>query len=338
MRRWIAGLAVVALTLEPGRTQAEWINIDWVTVGDAGNVNDTHGDGYGGVAHQYRIGKYEVTNWQYRQFLNAVAATNGDPNNLYDTDMAGYWGGIGRTGSGTAADPYVYLAKGGDSNWDSKPVNYVSWYDTLRFCNWLQNGQPTGAQVASTTEDGAYDMSLVSSVVRKAVAQFYLPSEDEWYKAAYYKGGGTSAGYWDYATQSDTVPKSEAPPGTDLLNGSANYYDSVNGYAVDWPYYMTDVGAYTAKPSESAYGTFDQTGNLGEWNETLIESSRGLRGGSWNTLACYLPASFRNLGEPDRNDILFGFRVASPVPEPSVIILLVTGALTWLVWRRKAQA
>jgi hypothetical protein len=60
------------------------------------------------------------------------------------------------------------------------PVNFVSWYDCLRFANWLHNGQPTGAQDSTTTEDGAYDLSLGSSVVRKAGATAFLTSEDEW--------------------------------------------------------------------------------------------------------------------------------------------------------------
>ena len=94
----------------------------------------------------------------------------------------------------------------------------------------------------------------VPCVIRKPGALAFLPSEDEWYKAAYYKGGGTNAGYWDYPTQSDNAPAAEAPPGTNTTNGSANY-----GWAVGD---LTDVGAYTYKPSDSAYDTLDQGGNV----------------------------------------------------------------------------
>ena len=49
-----------------------------------------------------------------------------------------------------------------------------------------------------------------------------------------------------------------------MVNGSANYW---NGSYVDPTYYTTPVGAYLAMPSDSPYGTYDQGGNLYEWNE-----------------------------------------------------------------------
>ena len=258
--------AVVVLACVSG---AQALDMEWVTVGDPGNWGDHLGRGYGGVAYTYNIGKYEVTNSQYAEFLNAVAGE--DPHGLYNEtmgdpapgDYTGY-GGIARSGS---SPNYSYSAIQGREN---KPVNYVDWYDTLRFANWMHNGQ------GGDTEDGAYDMSLGASVVRKPGALVFLPSEDEWYKAAYCKGGVTSGKYWLYPTQSDTRPTAEAPPGTDVNNGSANYDWAVGD--------LTDVGAYTAKPSDSAYGTFDQGGNLWEWNEAdrgRDGSRRILRGGAF---------------------------------------------------------
>ena len=196
----VLGVAGIVLALSSG---AQALTMEWVTVGDPGNVDDTHGDGYGGVADTYRIGKYEVTNSQYAEFLNAVA-TVGDPHGLYDDDMAAGWGstgGIWRSGSGTVGDPWVYAARDYRGN---RPVNYVDFYDALRFANWKHNGQGSG-----DTEDGAYDMSLGASVARTPGALVFVPTENEWYKAAYYKGGGTSAGYWDFPTQSDTAPTAE---------------------------------------------------------------------------------------------------------------------------------
>ena len=283
----IGGLLVVLGVWAPA---AQAVTIEYVPVGDPGNVaDDTF---YGSVGYEYRIGKYEVTNSQYAELLNAVARV-GDPNRLYHNDMSEGWndiGGISRTGSGTVGNPWVYSPR---ANRALRPVNYVSWYDTLRFANWLHNGQPTGAQDATTTEDGAYDMSLGSGVVRKPGALVFLPDEHEWYKAAYYKGGDTNAGYWDYPTQSDTPPTSEVPAGTDMTNGSANYRNSNLDY-VDTAYYTTPVGAYTAKPSDSAYGTFDQAGNLWEWNDPVTSGEwRVHRGGSWHSVFVYQRASMR---------------------------------------------
>ncbi len=262
--------------------------MEWVTVGDAGNQDDTHGDGYGGVAYVYDIGRHEVTNAQYCAFLNAVAAD--DTNWLYDNCMAsGNYGGIARSGS---AGGYTYSTISGRAN---MPANCVSWYDALRFDYWMHNGQPSGAQDASTTEDGAYDMSLGASVVRKPDALIFLPSEDEWYKAAYCKGSGTAAGYWDYPTQSDTAPTAEGPPGTEFSNGSANY-----GWAVGVGD-LTYVGSYSAKPSTSSYGPFDLGGNLLEWNEADIlgdGSRRGVRGGALEGGDGFLRADHRYENRP----------------------------------------
>jgi len=181
------------------------VTIDWVGVGNPGNACDTQSQGcFGAVGYYYRISKYETTNAEYAEFLNAVAAT--DTYALYNTSMGTGHGGITRSGS---SGSYSYSAIAGR---EDKPVNYVSFYDALRFANWLHNGQPTGAQDDSTTEDGAYDMSLGSSVVRKAGAQVFLTSEDEWYKAAYYDA--LSASYFDYPARSDTETTCAVPGAT----------------------------------------------------------------------------------------------------------------------------
>ena len=231
--------------------------------------------------------------------------------------MAFELGGIDRTWSGIPGDPLVYSAKGGDASWDSRPVNIVSFWCAARFANWMHNGQGDG-----DTETGAYaNVGDQATFARQPGARFFIPTQDEWYKAAYYKGGGLDAGYWEYATQSDTAPTSEAPPGTDMDNGSANYYDG--GYAAGAPYYITAVGAYTAMPSTSAYGTFDQGGNLWEWNETVINTyGRGLRGGDWDTPANCLAASYPSFGvQPTYEHYDIGFRLASPIPEPATVSL-----------------
>ncbi|MCP4245749.1 MAG: formylglycine-generating enzyme family protein [bacterium] len=306
------------------------VAMEWITVGNAGNPGDTRyaSDGvpsFDGVAYTYNIGKYEVTNSQYAGFLNSVAAV-GDPYGLYHPAMGGDFldvGGISRNGSGTGGDPWAYAAR---PNRGNRPVNYVDWYDALRFANWMHNGRGNG-----DTEDGAYDMSLGASVVRKPGALVFLPSEDEWYKAAFHKGGGTNAGYWDYPTQSDTVPTAEAPPGADLANGSANYYSDD---FIILPYRTTEVGAYDGKPSDSAYGTFDQAGNLWEWNETDfygVGVYRAIRGGSFYDEG-WLHAASRVITIPTSEIFHIGFRVAQ-VPEPATLSLLALGAL--LVTRRR---
>ncbi|MHC4063105.1 MAG: formylglycine-generating enzyme family protein [Planctomycetota bacterium] len=287
-------------------------------VGNPGNADDTHGDGYGGVAYTYNIGKYEVTAGQYTEFLNAVAAT--DTYGLYNTNMDSTSQGCQITQNGTSGS-YTYdfsgRPSGTEADWADRPVNYVSWGDAARFANWLHNGQPTGPQDLTTTEDGSYFLNGATShaalmlITREPDATWVIPSEDEWYKAAYHYNNGVTGNYWDYPTKSDTTPTSEAPPGTDMTDGSANYYGS--GYAIGGPYWRTEVGAYDAKPSDSPYGTFDQGGNVWEWNEAVIGTNRGLRGGSFDYWDDLLHASDRYGSGPTIETYSLGFRV-SEVP------------------------
>jgi len=186
------------------------ITIATVPVGDPGNAGELSGAGVpggygpdricGSVGYNYNIGKYEVTAAQYCDFLNHKAAT--DTYGLYATSMPGIYGcQIQRTG---ASGSYTYSVA---SDWANRPVNYVSFWDACRFANWLHNGQGDG-----DTETGAYTLNGYNdidgrTILRNANWRWAVTSEDEWYKAAYYKGGGTHAGYWDYPTQSNTVPR-----------------------------------------------------------------------------------------------------------------------------------
>ena len=182
--KWLAALSLFSLSLP-----ASAITVDMVAVGNPGNGCDSQSQGcFGAVTYHYQIGKHEITNAQYAAFLNAVAAT--DTNGLYNTDMGSSQ--ITRTGS---PGSYSYTAVAGNGN---QPITSFSFYDALRFANWLHNGQPTGAQNASTTEDGAYTFTGPTTVgARKAGALFALANENEWYKAAYYNGSA----YFDYPAQ-----------------------------------------------------------------------------------------------------------------------------------------
>jgi formylglycine-generating enzyme required for sulfatase activity len=157
------------------------VTIDWVTVGNAGNAADTaDGDAfttgvqrYGAVGYTYQIGKYEVTNAQYGAFLNAAAKT--DSYGLYNSGMSDF--GITRGGS---SGSYTYSVTTALAN---RPVVYVSWFDAARFSNWMMNGQGNGS-----TETGSYTLNgATSGIITKNVgATIYIPTEDDWYKAAYF--------------------------------------------------------------------------------------------------------------------------------------------------------
>ena len=313
----VASLAVL-IQIAP----AHAVTIDWVTVGDPGNTADT--TGYGAVTDSFRIGEYEVTIGQYTDFLNDVAQT--DTYSLYNESMASDLNiaGISRAGS-SGSYTYSVINNGGLSG--NRPITYVSWFDAARFANWMHNGQGAGG-----TETGAYTLvggqTSGTAPARNPGAQFYIPTENEWYKAAFYKGSGTNAGYWDYATQRDDTPGNTIGGEANQANYYADDYSVTQSAShSDSQNYLTDVGAFSG--SVSAYGTFDQSGNVWEWNDLtgVAGSSRGRLGGGWDFVAFALSSSSSFTRDPSDETNMSGFRLASPVPvpEPSTCALALAG-------------
>ena len=167
----------------------------------------------------------------------------------------------------------------------------MSWYDALRFCNWLHNGRPAGAQDNTTTEDGAYTLTGATSDAagtdpihgangRNMSALFHLPSENEWYKVAYHVPdlGDT---YYLYPTGSNTAPtvaSADANGKIDNDNDNANIANYERG--ADWNGQDGNVTAVGSggPGSASVFGAYDMGGNLKEWNEQINgEGARGRR-------------------------------------------------------------
>jgi sulfatase modifying factor 1 len=322
-------------------------SITFVPVGNPGNAGQLTGESVpqgggpdrisGAVSYNYNIGKHEVTAGHYTAFLNAVAKT--DTHELYSTAMADPSGARGcniqRTGS---PGSYVYTVA---ADYANRPVNYVSWGDCARFVNWVANGQPTGIQNLSSTENGTYFLNGVNSestlitVTRKAGAIYALPSEDEWHKAAFHKNDGATGNYWKYATRSDTYPANAVLP-TDPGN-NANF-SSNNVYAIGDPYYRNEVGEYENSPSP--YGTFDQDGNVWEFNESVLFGNEfGLRGGSFfegGGGAQNGSSGARYHTSPTYGNDRIGFRL-SQVPEPTSLTLILAAATSLLTRRRPRE-
>ncbi len=302
--RLAAAVAVIAGSCAAASAS---ITIPMVAVGNAGNLPETTINGsFGAVAYNYNIGATEVTNTQYVAFLNSVAAT--DTFALYNTSMAGSFGGITRSGS---SGSYSYATVSGREN---NPVNYVSFWDAARFANWMQNGQPAGGQNNGTTEDGVYTLTsggiAANTVTRNAGWQWAVSNSNEWYKAAYYQPaaqGGDGDNYWMYPTSSNT-----APTGT-----QANYLPSGIGNT-------TAVASYAA----NYYGCYDMAGNVYELSDTIPAGPfRGLLfGGAYDNIAGWLtPANaILTIASSEREQI--GFRMVS-VPGPGSLGVLVLGGL-----------
>lgn len=282
--------------LSPPRSRP-LVEPDMVTVGNVGNADDPNSNGLGGnsgaVSYTYKIGKFEVSNAEYTEFLNAVDPSGVNALALYNANM-----------NISAAEGGKYVVKLGFAD---KPVLFVSFYDAMRFCNWLHNAAVDGGD----TENGAYTLlggtaspSNGMTVQRNAEAKFVVPTQDEWYKAAYHQPselGGDTDNYWLYPTKSNSPPDASSPPGT---APAANYNDVVGS--------VTDVGAYTT--TVGFYGTFDMAGNVWEWIETIDDggSSRVLRGGAWILFDQFLGSDGPVTNTPVFENFNVGFRVSSP--------------------------
>ena len=260
------------------------LTIAFVPVGDVGNSSDviTH---LGAVALEYQIGKYEITVAEWSFFLNAVA-TKEDPHGLYDERMSldSMAPSIERSlrDDGT----YHYTPIPGK---ECYPITYVGYFNALRFCNWLQNGQPNQLQgddlIKASTEHGSYAITRSPNGEEQAEwsnnALYFLPSEDQWIKAAYYAGGGLYNKYWLYPTQHDLPPNSGDP--TNMIVEIGACYSNIATLPLMNPG-PQPVNFY--EESQGSYGTCDMGGNVAEWitrsdpahPNTLSPLTRG---GSW---------------------------------------------------------
>lgn len=323
------------------------VTYEMVTVGNPGNAPDK--TTFGSVNYIYQIGKYEVTVANYTEFLNAVAKT--DTYGLWNNAMqaAASVAGITRSGSQGSYTYTVMTATSGQSTYSQSgippfktttgvdssqfPITYVSWFNAARFANWMSNGQPVGLQNSTTTENGAYNINGATNggiapaknginPNTGAAPTFFIPTENEWYKAAYYDPA--IGGYYQYATRSHVYPGNVLPnsgytspqPASNQSNyiyGTTYLYCVTQNAAINTSqYYLSHVGAFTQ--TYSPYGAFDMNGNVWELNSRTGEASPnvGIRGGAWTSLASYLKSSYYLGTVPYSTASNVGFRLAGP--------------------------
>jgi formylglycine-generating enzyme required for sulfatase activity len=275
---WLIGMLVYA---DPIIHNGVVVDMAWVTIGNAGNAADT--SGYGAVAYNYGIGKYEVTQNQWSTVAAAAGIGGG-----------GVWSG-------------------------DQPAAYLSWYQAAQFCNWLTSGDKyLGAYQFNTK--GALTNINRSVVIDGYGTVYALPTEDEWYKAAYYTGSGYSL----YANGDDTAPVA----GVDALYAGASAPWTVGSGAVE------------------QNGTYDMMGNVWELNESALDGvldtmseDRLVRGGSFGSTVDRLLSNERWGRDPSSEADYIGFRVVvipepASVPEPATATLLFLGSIIGFWMRR----
>ena len=292
---------------------ANAFNINFVTVGNAGNANDAGAGGgiyssnYGGVAYNFNMAVTAAAqDW-------ITKATNLGMTNV----TAGAWTG-------------------------NQPAASITWYKAAGFVNWLNTS--TGHQAAYQLNGTNGSLTLWTSaqawqaggenLYRHKDAVYFLPSENEWYKAAYHKNDGVTANYWDYATGSNSIPTAVSG-GTGA--GTAVYGQSVGQGPAD----VNNSGGL------SAYGTQGQDGNVFEWQESAFDGVnnsvaelRGLRGGDWSSTEDQLRPTFRSGFGPSNAGTNIGFRVASveAVPEPVTAMFGIGLGLICVCRRRRGPS
>ena len=177
-----------------GVTEPSYPN--FVSISDTGNVPDQYnGASNGSVAYKYYINRYMVTNNEYVEFLNSVDPSGINSSNLYDNRMSiNPLGGVDLKAFNS--DGNKYSCK---QNMEKKPANFISWIRAAKMCNWLNNNKASN----SNLNNGSYNLANNSSV-RTSSANYFIPTSNEWYKAAYFNPVGTNNNNYSlYPTKSN---------------------------------------------------------------------------------------------------------------------------------------
>jgi formylglycine-generating enzyme required for sulfatase activity len=304
--------------VQAGLVEMEFISMSPGTEVDVQYTEQGNALYYGAVDTYYEIGKYEVTVDQFNAFRNSpegqAARTDGSV-------LEDYWS------DGTDGSRNV----GGDA-----PVVNVSLNEAMQYCNWLTSGDPErGAYTFIDGTAGTY--ALIDRDAAAATLDgnngnwvYVLPTENEWYRAAYRRPDGS--GFSDFSNGADDSTQNETPIAK-VDDSNADYTEWTTGWNYDTKQ-MRDAGFGTMEQN----GTFNMNGNVFEWLEQVVYGSDAFvftaqRGGTAMKDYAFMASGYREGGlRPWQDDYDIGFRIARvvPIPEPMTIgLAMIGGCVAW---------
>jgi len=218
-------------------------------------------------------------------------------------------------------------------------VGGVNWRTSAIYCNWLHNGKGTSR---AAFMNGAYDVSTfggnvtyTDQVTRSPGAQYWIPSIDEWIKAAHWDPNKNGSGdYWLWANSSDTLPV-YGPPSV-LVNGQPTTANAGWNGSIFPGYNPFDIPLNAYPTALSPWGLVDTAGATTEWTEEVLHipgeqffRERFHEGSPWNR-AVFFDDHVNTTGGgifPTFDGYTQGLRVAAAVPLPGTMLGFVAAAL-----------
>jgi sulfatase modifying factor 1 len=354
----LRGTLAAAMLLTAGlagsvHAQVDPSGIDFVTVGAVGNAplpgTPSFGSnvGRGRVDYEYRIGRTEITTAQWAEFYNA-AFDRPSTDRIPFVAAPDVWGAA--TTIPTTPGGQRWRVPAGN---EMRAVGGITWRTAAVYCNWLHNGKGTDRAAFLS---GAYDVStfgnfssgggFVDQLTRSPGARYWIPSVDEWMKAAHYdpakqNADGSVGGWWRYVHSRDDRAPIYGPAGQ-LRNGVPT---EANAAWSDFtfPGFNTFNVPLAAYAMTSPWGLLDTSGGTAEWTEEVaqiagepVPRERYAEGGYWTGGAAGNDeVRFRGVAEtPGFQDWILGLRVAS-IPSPGAGGLVIGFALCSLCKRRR---